>query len=229
VTIFLKYNISPSSYRNYILRILPDIAIVIHPNMEVTYMFRKIFSAAAIIACSLGVSACASLLDLQETTPVGPVEPKKEVKTETAVTGGFLGAFRAESIGEYTYEKKSTKEETARKYHYKPSQGIQIKIENASVVPDRVKAGETVKIRMTYAVLGAASRKELTITETREIRYKGELFGKPKTYVTRGDGTYSSSVPVTLPSSAKKGRYKILLTVQTHKRSASKEATFYVN
>jgi len=192
-------------------------------------MFRKIVSAAAIIACSLGISACASLLDLQETTPSVPVEPKKEVKTETTVTGGFLGAFRAESFGEYSYEKKRTKEETAKKYNYKPSQGILIKIEAASVVPGRVRAGETVKLSMTYAVLGAASRNELTITETREIRYKGELFGKPKIYVPRGDGTYSSSIPVTLPSSAKKGQYKVLLTVQTHKRSISKEATFYVN
>jgi len=192
-------------------------------------MLRKIFSVLAIAVLSLGVSACASLWEVQEPAPGGLSEPKKVVKTETAVTGGFLGAFSAESIGEYKHEKKSSKEETQKKYGYKPSQGIQIKIENASVVPGRIKAGETVTIKMTYAVLGAASRNDLTIAETREIRYKGTMFGKPKNYISRRDGTYSSSVPITLPASAKKGEYKVILTVQTHKKSASKEATFYVN
>lgn len=173
-------------------------------------------------------AGCASLLEEGGSAPAVPVESKKEVKPVTAVVGGYLGSFAPDSIGEYTFEKKKTKEETAKKYIYKPSRGIMVKIESASVVPNKIKAGDTAEIRLTYAVLGAAPRKDLTVTETREIRYKGRVFGKPKAYVSRADGTYSSSIPVTLPPDAKKGQYLVILTVQTHKVSSSRETIFYV-
>jgi len=189
-------------------------------------MFKKRISAFAIIALLLAAAGCASLIEEQGSTRPVPPEPPKEVKRATPAVGGYLGSFAADSFGDYTFEKKKTKEETTKKY--KQFRGSLIRIENASVVPSRLKAGEKAEIRMTYAVLGAAPRKDFTITETRDIRYKGKPFGKPIVYVSRGDGTYSSSIPITLPPDAKKGDYKVVLTVQSHKIKSSMETAFQV-
>ena len=60
-------------------------------------------------------------------------------------------------------------------------------------------------MKMTYALLGVGAGKEAALTETREIRYEGEMYGKPQVNVSRGDGTYVTSIPITLPNDAKKG------------------------
>jgi hypothetical protein len=192
-------------------------------------MFREISSIALMVALLLGVSACASAPEDRGSPIAEPVVSKQEARAQTTVIGGFLGAFASDAIGEYADEKKRSKEETSKKYRHKQSGGILMKIENASVFPQKVNAGEQVDLKMTYAILGAAARKDFTVVETREIRYKGELFGKFKAYITRGDGTYASSIPLTLPAGAQKGRYRVILTVHTHKASASRETFFYVN
>jgi hypothetical protein len=158
----------------------------------------------------------------------GALAGSEGAKTEMAVVGGFVGALAGGVIGHYAYDKKNTGEETSKKYKYQSSKGIFIKIENAGALPDKVRAGETVKLTMTYAVLGAKPKKELLITETREIRYGGELFGKPIVHVNREDGTYSSSIPVTLPPDAKKGKYRVIMSVKAKKKTASKETAFFV-
>ncbi len=60
------------------------------------------------------------------------------------------------------------------------------------------------------------------------IRYEGEIFGKPQITVLRADGTYSSSIPITLPSDAKKGKYSVITTVQSSYASDSKEMSFQI-
>jgi hypothetical protein len=146
-----------------------------------------------------------------------------------AVLGGLLGALAGGAIGHYAYDKKKTREDTSAKYDYKSSRGVMVNIEDTTVVPATAKGGDTVDIKTTYAVLTPDARKDLTVTETREIRYQGELFGKPEVRVTREDGTYTSTVPVTLPKDAKKGKYSVIVTVQAENVSDSKETSFNVN
>jgi hypothetical protein len=150
-------------------------------------------------------------------------------KTEMAILGGLLGALAGGAIGHYAYDKKRTGEETSAKYDYKSSRGVMVRIEEASVMPQTAKGGETVDIRTTYAVLTPDAGKEVGVTETREIRYQGELFGKPEVRMTREDGTYFSTVPLTLPKDAKKGKYTVTVTVRAENVSDSKETSFTVN
>ncbi len=203
-------------------------------------MYKKIISIVVIITFIAGIMGCASIPEERKGAATGAgigaaagivagaLLGSKGAKTEMAILGGFLGALAGGLIGHYAYDQKKTKEETAKKYKYQPSKGLFVRIENTSVVPDKVNPGETVDIRMTYAVLGTPAHKELHITETREIRYKGELFGKPNVQVVRKDGTYSSSIPITLPADAKKGKYIVIVTVKTHNVSDSKKTSFYV-
>jgi len=187
----------------------------------------SLITAAIVLFCFTG---CASLLEEEKpASSAEPAAPKKEIKAQTEAVGGFYGDLKAESIGQYSSQKKKTREETLKKYKAAASHKLFIKIEEASVVPNKVKAGDKVEMRMTYAVLGAAPRKELTITEERAIKFKKDLFGKPIAHVTHDEGTYSSAIPVTLPAGAKKGTYTVVFKVHSRGVTASRETTFTVN
>jgi hypothetical protein len=105
--------------------------------------------------------------------------------------------------------------------------GTVLRIEGVTAMPSVVKPGEKVDLNATYAVL-APTDTDLNITETREIRMGGELVGKPEVNVTRRGGTYSSTVPLFLPSDAKPGTYTVVTTIQTEKAKDSRETSFTV-
>ncbi|MFZ3138346.1 MAG: hypothetical protein WA126_13265 [Thermodesulfovibrionales bacterium] len=203
-------------------------------------MLRKIISIIVILTFLTGVFGCASIPQEYKGTATGAgigaatgvvagaLLGASGAKTEMAILGGLLGALAGGLIGHYGYDKKKSKEETAQKYKYNPSKGMMVRIEDTSVHPVSAKPGEKIEIRMTYAVLGAPDGAELQITETREIRFKDELYGKPEVKMFREDGTYSSSIPITLPSDAKRGTYKVIMTVKSPNASDSKETTFSV-
>lgn len=203
-------------------------------------MYRKIISIVVILAFMAGILGCTTFGEENKGAATGAgagaivgatagaLLGGSGAKTEMAVVGGLIGALAGGLIGHYAYDQKRTEAETAEAYNYDSSQGTVLRIESATVDPRRVWAGETVDIEMTYALLGAGSS-GTDVSEIREIRYKGELFGKPQVRVTRDDGTYSSTIPLTLPSDAKRGKYSVILTVEAKNVSDSKEVTFYVD
>jgi len=151
----------------------------------------------------------------------------KGAKTETAILGGLAGALVGGLIGHYAYDTKKTKEETAQKYNYQSSMGTMVRLEEVSALPATVKPGDKVDLKATYALLESADQ-DINITETREIKVGGELVGKPEVNVVRRGGTYSSTVPLFLPSDAKPGTYSVITTVQTQTAKDSKETSFTV-
>ena len=203
-------------------------------------MYRKFISIIAILTFLTGVFGCASLPEEHKGAATGAgvgaatgavagaLLGSKGSKTEMAILGGLAGALAGGLIGHYAYDQKRTKDETAKNYNYDPSQGKLIRIEDVSVVPATVSPGDTIELKMTYALLGIGSGKEADITEIREIRYEGEIYGKPQINVSRADGTYSTSIPLTLPSDAKKGKYNVITTVQSSYVSDSKELSFQI-
>jgi outer membrane lipoprotein SlyB len=156
----------------------------------------------------------------------GALLGSKGAKTEMAIVGGLLGALAGGVIGHYAYDKKRSEAETYDKYNYKTTSGTMVRIEEADTVPATVRPGDTVDLRMTYALLGTG--RETTVTETREILYEGELFGKPQVNVKKNDGTYSSTIPITLPGDAKRGKYTVVFSAQTANAGDSKGTSFYV-
>jgi len=145
-----------------------------------------------------------------------------------AVIGGLLGALVGGVIGHYYSDQKKTRNETASQYGYRSTQGNMLRLEEASVVPQTVSPGSTVEMKMTYAVLTPAETTEVRVIEKREIRHNGELVGNPEVTVTHKGGTYTSSIPLTLPADAKKGLYVVTNTVQSGTLSEQLQSAFTV-
>jgi hypothetical protein len=66
-------------------------------------------------------------------------------------------------------------------------------------------------------------------TEIREITYNGEIIGKPEVRQIRSDGTFTTIIPLHLPAGAKKGRYKVKITVESENARDTRETGFTVS
>ena len=150
-------------------------------------------------------------------------------KTEAAIIGGLLGALVGGAIGHYAYDVKRTRKETEERYSDRPPAETMIRIEDASAVPDTVKPGDKIELNVTYALLGASPESAIGVTEIREIRHESELVGRPEVKITRGGGTYTSNVPLYLPSGSKKGLYTVITTIETENAKDSRQTSFQVD
>jgi len=201
---------------------------------------RNRFLALLVIVAFVFVSSCQSMPTVPEEhkgaatgagvgAAAGAVLGAVVGKDATsAVVGGLIGALVGGAIGYYYYDQKRTGTETANKYNYDPSKGPMLKIEDVAVTPQTVSAGGTVDMKMTYAVLTPAADTKLELTEKREIRHDGALVGNPEVRVTRAAGTYTASIPLTLPADAKKGLYLVTYTVKSDKTSDEIQSSFTV-
>lgn len=200
----------------------------------------KILSVVVLIFLLSGLSGCANIpsehtgaatgagIGAATGAAAGAIFGKEGSKTSAAVWGGLVGGLIGGAVGHYSYDVKKNQAETAKSYNYQPSMGTVLRIENVTATPETVNAGTPVDLKMTYAVLTPSVETETNVTETREIRYQGELVGRPEVNVTRRGGTYTSSIPLLLPSTAKKGRYNVLTTVQAQNVKDSRETSFSV-
>lgn len=161
---------------------------------------------------------------------IGGVIGEKSGNTMTGVViGGLLGGLAGAAIGHYAYDQVRT-EEAAQKqydYNYEQTQTVLVRVENASVTPNIVKAGGTINLMATYTVL-AQQGATMNVVETREIRYNGDLIGRPQVTVQKQGGTYTSQVPVTLAADAKAGKYTVLTTIQVGPNSDARETSFTI-
>lgn len=103
-----------------------------------------------------------------------------------------------------------------------------LRVENVSAFPHIVRPGETVDLKMTYAVLTPVSYEEINLTEIREVTYRGELVGNPEIRTDRTGGTYTTTVPLSLPRHAARGEYKVRFIVESHRTSDTVVAYFRV-
>ncbi len=149
-------------------------------------------------------------------------------RTQGALIGGLVGSLVGGVIGNYTVDQKRDAVDTSSRYDYDSSAGILVRIERSSISPDRVYPGGRVDLRATYAILAPRSDTRIAITESREIRFNGELVGKPEVSTAHIPGTYDSNVPLFLANDAKRGTYQVITTIRTQGSSDARETTFTV-
>jgi outer membrane lipoprotein SlyB len=145
-----------------------------------------------------------------------------------AVIGGLVGGLAGGLIGNAMESQAEERATTVQDYGYTPSQGTLLRIEKVEVEPTSVQPGESVNLLTQYALLTPTPHQPLTVTERWDIRRGQELTGNPVLTIQREDGTWASAIPVTLPTSAKTGTYRVVVTVEGGGSRDSAEATFRV-
>ena len=149
-------------------------------------------------------------------------------RTQGAIIGGLAGALVGGVIGNYTVDKKKNAEDTTNQYGYDSSAGVVVRIEGTSISPASIYRGDRVDLKATYALMAPQSDTRIAVTEIREIRFNGELVGKPEVNTTHIAGTYESNVPLYLADDAKRGTYQVVTTIRTQYSSDSRETSFTV-
>jgi surface antigen len=144
------------------------------------------------------------------------------------VVGGLLGALAGGAIGYYLDRQEQTRAQATQQVAYTPAQGTVLRVEQVGARPERVASGQTVNIETTYTVL-TPTEQAVTVRETRELRHDGMLVANPTTQVTRGNGTFTSALPITLPPDAPRGAYEVLTSVAVGDRVSRGATSFTVN
>jgi len=147
---------------------------------------------------------------------------------QSAIAGKLSGVLTGGFVGDYECHREGTREETAKTYRYQPAQDVLLRIQKITATPEIVKPDKSVNLQVTYALLTPYKNGNLMILEKRIIRYNGEPVGEMKITVLRSSGTYTSSISVRLPSTAPKGAYDCIATVQGGDLTDLAETAFYV-
>jgi hypothetical protein len=113
-------------------------------------------------------------------------------------------------------------------YNYTSTQGTVVRIEKVAVEPVSVRPGEKVNLIAHYALLTPQPDQRVTVTERWDITRGKELMGNPVLTVQRQGGTWGSAIPITLPATAKSGKYRVALTLEAGGSRDTAELRFTV-
>jgi len=149
--------------------------------------------------------------------------------TTGVVVGGLIGGLAGGAIGYYLDRQDRTRAQAVSQTAYDPSQGTVVRVEQVQAQPNPVRLGETVNILATYTLLTPNSDQATLVRETREIRHNGALVANPTTEFSRANGTFTSALPITIPSLAGRGTYEVTTTVAAGDRVSRDTTTFTVN
>lgn len=103
-----------------------------------------------------------------------------------------------------------------------------VRVERVQAEPSALGPGGTVYLGTTYTVLTPNPAETVTVHETREVRHNGVLVANPTTAFTRPNGTFTSALPITLPSAAARGAYEVTITVAVADRASRGLTSFVV-
>ena len=148
--------------------------------------------------------------------------------TTGAVIGGLVGGLTGGLIGNATEARKQDQAATNSEYGYRTNQGTVVRIEEVHVDPSQIRPGGNVNLVVQYALMTPRPNQEVTVAERWDISYKGQATGNPVHTVRHPGGTWAGSIPVTLPTSAGTGTYRVAITIEADGRSDTRETTFTV-
>jgi len=145
-----------------------------------------------------------------------------------AVVGGLIGALAGGGIGYYLDHQEKTRAQAVNDTGYTPAQGNVVRVDRVQADPATLQQGGTVNMMTTYTVLTPRAEDRVTVRETREVRRNGVLLANPTNEIARANGTFSSTLPITLPSDGARGTYEVTTTVAVGDRSSHGISTFIV-
>lgn len=145
-----------------------------------------------------------------------------------AVVGGLVGGLAGGLIGNAMDTKRQDVASTAGTYNYDPVQGTVVRIQDAEVEPPTVRPGGQVNLVTHYALLTPHPDEEVAVVERWHITRAGQVMGNPVRTVRRQGGEWASTLPITLPTTAERGEYRVALTVEAVGQQDSETTNFTV-
>jgi hypothetical protein len=144
-----------------------------------------------------------------------------------AAAGGVLGGVGGALYAAHRNSEIRSAQAAAQAYNYQ-GQGNVVSVDNVSVSPSSVRAGQQVNLGMTYTIL-TPSNATVPVTLYREIRYGGQMVGSPyQTTVNNANGTFSDNVTYAMPSNATPGSYTVTSRVTSSYGTSQRDAAFSV-
>jgi outer membrane lipoprotein SlyB len=134
--------------------------------------------------------------------------------TQGAIIGGLAGVLAGGVIGNLLDRQERLREATAMSEAYTQDQGNLVRIEEVGLNPQAVRPGETVNVNIRYAIITPQGTASARVREVRQIYHQGQLVGNPVIEIGRPDGTYWSTLPITLPATAQSGRYDVVVGIE---------------
>ncbi|MCL1926624.1 MAG: hypothetical protein FWF95_05750 [Syntrophorhabdaceae bacterium] len=159
-----------------------------------------------------------------------PPNDTAESGKRKALSGGLLGALKDGFLGKYSYRKEKGLQETRQTHSENPEiTSARVKIEAIRTTPSIADNGDTIEIRIKYAVLTPREDMTVLVRETRKILFEENQVGEATVSIEREGGTWRSSVPITLPQDVSPGTYRVVASVQTPDgEQDTEEVTFRV-
>lgn len=137
---------------------------------------------------------------------------------EGALIGAAVGALAGYGFHKVKVKREEARqtrsaEQTIQEKNYEPEQGLKLDVEDYQVTPGTVAPGDTVQAKLVYSTLGTGSA-GTEVKEVRELRVEDSKKELDKATETRTDGTWDSTVDITIPDTAKAGQYTLAQSVQ---------------
>ena len=194
-----------------------------------------LFALTASLLIGLFVQGCAAkdanLITQRQDAIAGTQAPGGGAKEKNAALSFDAPvALEGGATRDYSDRKEKELRETRLIYSgYPEATGVKLRIEAIRVIPSVADPGDTVDIRIKYAVLTPREEIAVPVSEIREILFEGARIREAVVNIERHGGTWRSSVPITLPRNAAPGSYKVIASVRTPDgEQDAEEVTFSV-
>jgi len=145
-----------------------------------------------------------------------------------AFVGALVGALAGGAIGAYLDHRDSSAAETSEDFGYEPGEGIRVEVVSVRALPATVSPGDEVRLRVTYALMAPSPTANVEVREVRRVNFAGDTVAEITRTIMRTPGTYTSTVPLTLPGGAASGSYKVKITVSAGGESDVMDTAFDV-
>lgn len=146
-----------------------------------------------------------------------------------AAAGGLLG-WGVVKLSQYQAQQVRTTASDQRVYGLtRPVDSTQVKIRNGTSTPNRVKAGQDVKIAMDYSLMLPPDQSTTPVKESWVLKKDGKVLANlPPQTNQRSAGGWAASAAIPIPRDAKPGTYVIEHRVKAGSSYDEDESTFVV-
>lgn len=152
---------------------------------------------------------------------------------EEAAIGALAGGAVAFAVTKIRDKRLASRDEVAAMISYEPAQGYLSGVQEVTITPNTVKAGETITVTTSYWALGPMASEAIGMSRYAGISISGTYLRgfafKPNPMkFGEGGGQFETTIEIQLPKEVSPGTYSVVWLLDGYSVSADNEATFVV-